>query len=314
MRQSGSVTPAGVGTREEVSVWKRWSSGSKVQRRAFLLPAVILLLVLSIFPFLATIALSFGTWEMGREGAYGFRGLENFARLISDARYLTSLINTVILVGGSVALQFVLGLALAWMVYQRPPGHRFYRVLFLLPMMLTPVAVAYMWRLIFESRIGALNFFLGAVGIEAVPWLTQRTTALFAVIVVETWIWTPFVFVFLYAALENIERDALDAAIVDGANSWQVFRYVIFPTILPVAVAVLLLRSVEALKIIDTVYVMTGGGPGNSTESVTLYAYRTGLQFFDLGYAAAIAVTLFIGVIAVALPIVIRMSRRAEAG
>jgi multiple sugar transport system permease protein len=211
-----------------------------------------------------------------------------------------------------VALQFGIGLALAWMLYLRPPGHGFYRVLFLMPMMLTPVAVGYMWRLIFEHRIGAINFFLRTFGLEPIPWLTERATALLAIVIVETWQWTPFVFVFIYAALENLPRDVIDAAIVDGASRWQTFRHVVFPLLRPIAIAILLLRMVESLKIMDTVYVMTGGGPGNSTESLTLYAYRAGLQFFDLGSAAAIALTLLVGVLILALPLVLRLTKEAE--
>jgi multiple sugar transport system permease protein len=286
--------------------------GQKSGRRLLLLPTVLLLLVFSIFPLVASVALGFGSWDIGMENPYSFRGLANFARLVGDSRYFTSLVNTLVYAGGSVALQFGIGLALAWMLYQRPPGHSFYRVLFLMPMMLTPVAVAYMWRLIFEHRIGAINFFLSTFGLEPIPWLTERATALLAIVVVETWQWTPFVFVFMYAALENLPRDVIDAAVVDGASRWQTFRHVVFPLLRPIAIAILLLRMVESLKIMDTVYVMTGGGPGNSTESLTLYAYRAGLQFFDLGSAAAIALTLLVGVLILALPLVLRLTKEAE--
>lgn len=303
--------------RADAAVGERAKPGAhapsqKSGRRLLLLPTVLLLLVFSIFPLVASVALGFGSWDIGMDNPYSFRGLENFARLVGDSRYFTSLVNTLVYAVGSVALQFGIGLALAWMLYLRPPGHGFYRVLFLMPMMLTPVAVGYMWRLIFEHRIGAINFFLRTFGLEPIPWLTERATALLAIVIVETWQWTPFVFVFMYAALENLPRDVIDAAIVDGASRWQTFRHVVFPLLRPIAIAILLLRMVESLKIMDTVYVMTGGGPGNSTESLTLYAYRAGLQFFDLGSAAAIALTLLVGVLILALPLVLRLTKEAE--
>lgn len=281
-------------------------------RRSFLLPSVLLLLTLSIFPFVFSIALSVGSWVIGREEPYQFLGTSNFSRLFTDGRYLDSFLNTLVYAGGSVVLQFGLGFGLAWLLFLRPPGHRIYRLLFLMPMMLTPVAVAYMWRLMFEQRIGVINFSLDLISIEPISWLTQRATALIAVVAVETWQWTPFIFIFLYAALENLPREVIDAARVDGANRWQVLRHIIAPMIAPIAIAIVLLRSLEALKVMDTVYVMTGGGPGNSTESVTLYAYRTGLQFFDLGYAAAMALTLFVGAVLLALPAVFLMRRQSE--
>lgn len=305
--------PIGVAGQQPRSAKRsRRRGGGPLVRRSFLLPSVLLLLTLSIFPLVFSLALSVGSWVIGREEPYQFLGATNFTRLFTDARYLDSLINTLIYAGGSVVLQFGLGLGLAWLLFLKPPGSRIYRLLFLMPMMLTPVAVAYMWRLMFEQRIGVINYALDLVGIEPISWLTQRATALTAVVAVETWQWTPFIFVFLYAAMENLPQEVSDAARVDGANRWQILRHVITPMIAPIAIAIVLLRAVEALKVMDSVYVMTGGGPGNSTESVTLYAYRAGLQFFDLGYAAAMALTLFIGALLLTLPAVFLLKKERE--
>jgi multiple sugar transport system permease protein len=179
-------------------------------------------------------------------------------------------------------------------------------------MMLTPVAVGYMWRLMFQSRIGAVNHFLGALGVDPGGWLTDRWTAMSVIIVAEVWQWTPFMFVFLYAALVNLPRDPMEAALVDGASTRQTFRRVILPMLAPISIALLMLRSVEALKIMDTVYIITHGGPGNDTESLPLYAYNAGLQYFNLGYSAAIAVTLLVVVILAALPIIIFVKKDVE--
>jgi multiple sugar transport system permease protein len=284
--------------------------GSALARRGLLLPAVVFLLLMSLFPLIFSLGLAFGDWDMGRGVGYEWQGIANFERLIGDSRYRTAAVNTVIYVTLSVALQYAIGLALAWGLYRRPPGHQVMRVLFILPMMLTPVAVGYMWRLMFQSRIGAVNYFLDVFGIEPIGWLTQRWSAMSVIVVAEVWQWTPFMFLFLYAGLLNLPRDPMEAALVDGAGPWQVFRHVVLPMLVPISVAVLLLRAVEALKILDTVYVITHGGPGNSTESLTLYAYNAGFQYFNLGYSSAIAFTLLVAVIVIALPIVIFFSRK----
>jgi multiple sugar transport system permease protein len=285
---------------------------SRLAARGLLLPAVVILLGLSIFPLLFSLALSFGDWSLGRGVAYEWRGLQNFTLLFGDRRFRMAATNTVIYVLISVSIQYALGLGLAWLLWLRPPGGRFFRVLFILPMMLAPVAVGYMWRLMFQSRIGAINHFLGLLGLDPVRWLSNRWNAMFVITVTEIWQWTPFMFLFLYAALLNLPRSPVEAALVDGGSGWQVFRHIVFPMLLPVSIAVIMLRMVEALKILDTVFVITQGGPGNTTESLTLYAYNAGLQYFNLGFASAIAFTLLVGVLVVAIPIVIFVKKDVE--
>lgn len=309
-----SDTGARPGTLEPL----RGSSGpaersTALARRSLLLPAVLFILALSLFPLVFSLVLSFGQWALGdADGAFTWRGLANYQQLAVDGRYHTALLNTIIYVLIGVSAQFVLGMGLAWLLYHRPPGHRFFQVTFLLPMMLAPVAVGYMWRLIFQQRIGVANVLVEAVGLDAIPWLSQTATAMAAVLIAETWQWTPFVFLFLYAALLNVPTDPIEAARVDGASGWQIFRHVVFPMIRPMVIAVLILRGVESMKIMDTVYVMTRGGPGNSTESLTLYAYRIAMRFFDTGYASAVAFTLLVLVVATAVPIVVFLKRDVE--
>ena len=287
--------------------------GTKTARRSLLLPAVLFILLLSLFPLLFSVALSFGQWDIeGTDGAYTWRGLSNYALLFGDGRYHTALLNTIVYVVVGVSAQFVLGMGVAWLLYHRPPGHRFFQVTFLLPMMLAPVAVGYMWRLMFQQRIGVANDLLEMLGIDSIAWLSQTHTAMAAVLVAETWQWTPFVFLFLYAALLNVPTEPIEAAHVDGANRWQILKSVIFPMIRPMVIAVVILRGVESMKIMDTVYVMTRGGPGNSTESLTLYAYRIAMRFFETGYASAVAFTLLLVVLVVAIPVVTLLKRDVE--
>lgn len=285
---------------------------SRLAARSLLLPAVLILLGLSIFPLVFSLALSFGDWPLGRGAVYEWRGLSNYVAMFGDSRFRTAATNTGVYVAVSVAMQYVLGVGLAWLLWLKPPGGRVFQVLFILPMMLAPVAVGYMWRLMFQSRIGAVNHFLGLLGIDPVLWLSNRHTAMLVILLTEIWQWTPFVFLFIYAALLNVPRDRVEAGLVDGATGWQVFRHIVFPMLLPVSIAVIMLRTVEALKILDTVFVITQGGPGNSTESLTLYAYNVGLQYFNLGFASAIAFTLLVAVVAAAIPIVMFVKKDVE--
>ncbi len=281
-------------------------------RRTLLLPAVVILLGLSIFPLLFSLALSFGDWGLGRGVPYEWRGLSNYAALLADGRYRNAAFNTVLYVVITVSVQYILGLALAWGLFLRPPGGRIFRVFFIFPMMLAPVAVGYMWRLMFQSRIGAANFFLAALGFEPVRWLSARWFAMSVVMMAEIWQWTPFMFLFLYAALMNVPTSPIDAALVDGASGFQVFRHIVLPMLMPISIAVIMLRAVEAVKILDTVYVITHGGPGNTTESLTMYGYNVGLQYFNLGYAAAIAYTLLLVVVAIAVPVIIFIKKEVS--
>ncbi len=266
------------------------------ERRLFLAPAVLLILCLSVFPLLASLGISFLYWNFGDPGA-GFRwaGLFHWGRLLTDSHFQTVLKNTLLYVVIGVPAQYVLGLVLALVLNQEIRGRRFFRVLFLIPMMLSPVAVAYvLGRMTFNESQGPVNDMLLALHIPPVGWLTNSPVPFFTIAIVDTWQWTPFMMLLLLAGLQGISTEVLEAAKLDAQSPWQVFRYVVFPLLLPWSVTAILLRSLETLKIVDLIVVITAGGPGISTESLTLYAYQTGIRNLDLGYASAISYTLLI--------------------
>lgn len=263
----------------------------------FLMPAIVLLLVLAIFPFVFTVMLAFGRVSLVGGLAIDFGTLRNWTQLLGDERFWNAARVTVSFIVASVALQYVLGLLLALLVNRRLPGIAVFRVLFIVPMALTPIAVGYMWRMLFNESFGPLNDILARVGLSGVPWLSQGRYALPSLIAVDVWHWTPFVMILLLAGLQSLPQEVLEAATVDGATPWQRFRLVIFPMLVPTSLAAIVLRALEAAKIVDEIYILTGGGPGTSTESLTLYAYSAGLQAFDLAYGATIAVALFLGVL-----------------
>ncbi len=195
---------------------------------------------------------------------------------------------TMIYVFVGIFIQYILGLGLAMLLTQQLPGRRFFRVIFLLPMMITPVGVAYMFRMLTDTDKGPFQPIWQMLGLGLYSWVTNPWGARVAVMIGDVWQWTPFIFIVLLAALEGQSIEPFEAAVVDGANRWQIFRYVTLPEILPVSLTVILIRMIEAFKIMDLPNVLTNGGPGTATESLTLQSFFT-WRAVDLGGSAAIA-------------------------
>lgn len=195
---------------------------------------------------------------------------------------------TLIYVFVGIFFQYFLGLGLALLVIQNLPGRRFFRVVFLLPMMITPVGVAYMFRMVTDMSKGPITPLWQAFGWAEFSWVNDPWGARAAILVGDVWQWTPFMFIVLVAALEGQSIEPLEAALVDGASSWQIFRYITWPQILPVSLTLILIRLIEAFKILDLPNVMTNGGPGTATESLTLQAFIL-WRSLELGDSAAVA-------------------------
>ena len=216
---------------------------------------------------------------------------------------------TLIYVLVGIVVQFALGLGLAWLLTQGLPGQRFFRVVFLLPMMITPVGVAYMFRMLTDTGKGPLQPLWAAVGLSDYSWVNDPWGARVAVLVGDIWQWTPFMFIILLAALEGQDQDTVEAAMVDGASRWRIFRHVSLPAILPVCTTVVLIRLIEAFKIIDLPNILTNGGPGTATESLSLHAYIR-WRTLDLGQSAAVAYSLLFIVTVAAMSYVNVVRRR----
>jgi multiple sugar transport system permease protein len=195
---------------------------------------------------------------------------------------------TLVFVFVGLFFQYALGLSLALLTVQHLPGRRFFRVVFLLPMMITPVGVAYMFRMVTDTDKGPFTPLWQAAGLANFSWFNNPWGARTAILIADVWQWTPFMFIVLIAALESQSIEPLEAAIVDGANPWQTFRYITWPAILPVTMTLILIRMIEAFKIVDLPNVMTNGGPGTATESLTLQAFIN-WRAIELGSSAAVA-------------------------
>lgn len=258
-------------------------------KHVFIWPAVLVVLAISIFPLIYSLTTSFMSFRLVPPTPVRFVGLDNYAQLLQQERFWRVIGTTSLIAFTSVALQYVIGFAVALALHARVPGERLFRVGFLLPMLVAPVAVALIARQMFNPTMGPLNQFMSMLGFPNIPFLTTTEWALGAIIAVEVWQWTPFVILMMLAGLQTLPEDVYEAAALENASPWQQFWAITFPMLLPISVAVVFIRLIESYKIIDTVFVMTGGGPGISTETLTLFAYQEGFKKFNLGYTSALS-------------------------
>ncbi len=262
------------------------------ERALLLLPAVAFVTVVVLLPALRVVELSFTEAEL-RDGIESrFAGLSPYVRLWQDGRWWSALRNTVVFTGASVFLETALGVAFALVLHQRMRGRRLLRAAVLLPWALPTAVMALAWAWIFNDSFGVANDVLQRLGLVARPlaWLADPSLAMAALVVADVWKTTPFSALIVLAGLQGIPETLLEAARVDGLGAWQRFRHVVLPLLVPSLVVAVLFRAVQAYGAFDIVYVMTGGGPGGSTETVSLYAFQNDFRYLDPGYGSAIAV------------------------
>jgi multiple sugar transport system permease protein len=313
----------------------RESNEDRLFKRIFLSPAVTILLILSIFPLLWSLGVSLTNCQrtanqgatdrslvgdvlcLGNPAALSLR---NFEQMFADSRLLNAAKNTLLYVGAGVLLQYVVGLGLAFLLNREFVGRRFFRLVFLLPMMLTPVAVGYVGRMMFDSGISPLAQFQRTIGTFLssvigqrvqlnIPFLTDPHVAPITIILMDSWQWIPFMTLLLLAGMQAIPEEIYEAARVDGAHGRHLFWQITFPILLPISLTAILIRSLEMFKIVDVINVVTGGGPGSATESLVMYVYDTALSYGNYSYAAAIGLALLILIIIFAT-IFLAISRR----
>ena len=271
----------------------------------FLFPGLVILLGIIIFPILFTIRLSLSSWDSFFPGL-DFIGIENYVRLFTDdPRFWESFFRLSFLSITTVFLQYVIGFGLALLVWQDIKFKRFFRVLFLIPMMTTPVIMTVIWKTFFHESLGPVNDFLSLFDLTPL-WLSDEYLAKVTVIIVEVWQWTPFMFLLLLAGLLSLPKESYLAASIDGAGPIRKFVYVTFPLMAPISIGAIIIRLIEASKIMDTVYVLTSGGPGTSTETSSFYIFIKGLREFQMGYSAALSFT-YLVIMIVSLTIIAKV-------
>ncbi len=265
----------------------------------FPLPALLAMLVLIVAPILANLVLSTYNFFIGMSPS--FVGLQNFREAFSDARVGNGLRATFYFTGLAVPIQLVLGLAVALLFNREFPGKGVVRTIILLPMVATPVAIALIWALMFNPNLGVLNYFLESLGLARSLWVADTRLVIPSLVLVDVWQWTPFIALILLAALQGVSKELYEAARIDGATSLQNFWHITLPSIRSAIVVALILRSIDALKTFDIIYVITQGGPGIASETLNVYAFKTGFEFFRAGYAATLLILLLFVVLGVAI-------------
>ena len=265
----------------------------------FILPALIVVLAVIIFPWVFTVWMSLHEWNIGKPTI--FVGLANYFRLPNDPRFVESVGHTIWFTFLAVVLPLIFGLIAALIFQANFPFRGFVRALFVMPMMATPVAIALVWTMMFHPQLGVLNYLLSLVGISPSLWVFHPATVIPSLVLVETWQWTPLVMLILLGGLASIPTEPYESALIDGANGWQMFRYITLPLLTPFLMIAAIIRSIDAIKSFDIIYAITQGGPGTASETINLYLYSVAFAYYDVGYGSAIALVFFILVVALAL-------------
>lgn len=260
----------------------------------FLLPMVAYLVLWRALPLLYTVYLGMNDWNLVRRSGRTFTGLENYVRLLSDTRFHDSLWISFFFMLLATGIQTVLGTGLALATDRSFRGKSFVQGSLLLPMFLTPVAVGSIWYILFQPSIGPLNYLMGLVGLPSVNWLGSASTALWAIIIADTWQWTPFIYLLVLSALQGIPETIIEAAQIDRASDFIIIRRIILPLIKGTILVAALLRAMEAFRVFPKIYVMTGGGPGRATEASSILIYKTAFRFFEIGYASAMTIIMLV--------------------
>jgi multiple sugar transport system permease protein len=254
-------------------------------------PAVLLLLCLTLYPLLSILRMAFSSIDFAQgQFLWTFTGLQNWRTFLEDWLFRIALKNTLMFVIAAVTAELLLGLALALLACQLQLGKGMYRTIMVLPILVPAVAIGCMWRLMYNYDFGIFNQVLVALNIRGQAWLADPKLAMASVILVDIWHWVPFVFLILLASLEALPVETLEAADVDGANGWQRLRYVILPMIGPTLSVVVMFRTIFAFKVFDEIFLLTSGGPGTTTEVVSLYIYKVFFAENRLGYGALLAI------------------------
>jgi multiple sugar transport system permease protein len=265
-------------------------------RAAFIVPAVIYLMFMSIFPFIYSVYLSFYQAKLTRLHKKFFIGWDNYKQLFSDEVFLAALKNTFLLTTSSIILEVVLAFICAKVflsLKEQRVGY-FLRSMSILPMMITPLCVALIFSYIMNPTLGILNYILSGVGVEPISWFGNPNLALWTIVFINVWQWTPFMMLLMLAGLVSIPTSLYEAASLEKARWWHVARWIELPAIRDVILIGVILRVIDNLKLFDLVYITTRGGPGDRTELLTFFTYRQDFAFFNVGYGSAAAVVILV--------------------
>lgn len=269
----------------------------------FPLPALVFIGLLMVFPILYTLYLSFTNWNLTSGVEPAFAGLTSYLRVFSEPRFLHALGRTFTFTVFAVAIEVVLGVAIALILNRAFVGKSVAKLLLLLPLVATPVAVGIVFNLFYDPTIGLLNFALHALGLPQGRWVSSESTVIGSLVLVDVWQWTPMITLIVLAGLAGLSEEPVEAARVDGASDWQILRYVTIPMVMPVILTAMVLRLIDALKTFDIIFAMTGGGPGYASETLNIMGFKYSFEYFRMGQSSVILVALFLVVLLCSLGI-----------
>jgi len=267
----------------------------------FMLPALLAIFAVIIFPWLFTIWMSMNDWQMGMGMQRAFVGLGNFSKLATNTRFLETIPRTLYFTFLSVLAPLALGVFSAEVFHQRFPLRGLLRGIYILPMMTTPVAIALVFIMMYHPQIGVLNYLLNLVGLPKPLWVYDKNSVIWALVLVETWQWTPLIMLIVLGGLAALPTEPYESALIDGASRWDMFRFITLPLVMPFLMVAIIIRAIDALKSFDIIFVMTQGGPGTASETINIYLYLQAFSFFNIGHASAVAIVFFFILLALAV-------------
>ncbi len=278
----------------------------------FPLPAVLFVAAMMVFPVFYTLTLSFTNWNLTSGLPPRFVGLKTYASVLAEPRFWAALARTLYFTAAAVAVETALGVAWAVILNREFLGKSLVKLLLLLPMVSTPVAIGIAWTLFYEPTIGIANWAFKAVGLAPLKWIADKNMVIPSLVIVDVWQWTPMMALIVLAGLAGLSQEPYESARVDGANGSQIFWRITLPMVSPVILTALVLRSIDALKTYDIIYAMTNGGPGFASETLNIYAYNLSFSYFRLGHASVVLFFLFMVVLLLSWAVT-RVRRRFEA-
>ena len=267
--------------------------------RLLTVPALIVVAAVIVFPWLFTLYMSAFDWKIGE--AARFVGIANYTGLAKNQRFIEAIVHTFYFTLLAVVFPLLFGTAAALIFHREFRGRGFLRAIFTLPMMATPVAVALVWTMMFHPQQGVLNYLLSLVGLPPSLWVYSPTWVIPSLVIVEVWHWTPLVMLIVLGGLAALPTEPYESARLDGASEWQLLRYITLPLIMPFIVVAAVIRTIDAVKAFDTIFVISSGGPGTASETINLYLYLQAFAFYNIGNASAVVVIFFTIVLALAL-------------
>ena len=265
----------------------------------FIAPTLVVVGAVIIFPWLYTFWMSALDWTIGSTAHYV--GLGNYEKIFTSQRFGEAVLHTFYFTALAVIAPLVIGTWAAMVFHREFPFRGVLRGIFIMPMMATPVAVALVWTMMFHPQQGVLNYLLSLVGLPPSLWVYSPTLVIPSLVLVEVWHWTPLVMLIVLGGLAALPTEPYESARLDGATEWQLFRYITLPLVAPFILVAAVIRTIDALKTFDTIYVITGGGPGTASETINIFLYLQAFAFYNIGTASAVVVVFFVIVLAMAL-------------